>query len=37
MRISDNRQQFETLFERAFPPIQPRLPLVIDLELPEAA
>jgi hypothetical protein len=37
MRISENLHQFETLFERAFPPIQPRLPLVIDLELPEAA
>lgn len=36
MRISDNRQQFELLFERAFPPIQPRLPLVVDLEIEPA-
>jgi hypothetical protein len=31
MRVSDNKQQFEILFERAFPPLQPRLPLVIDV------
>lgn len=30
MRISDNKQQFETLFERAFPPVAPRLPLLIE-------
>jgi hypothetical protein len=30
MRISDNKHQFETLFERAFPPIAPRLPLIIE-------
>jgi hypothetical protein len=31
MRISDTKEQFETLFEKAFPPMQPRLPLVIDV------
>lgn len=31
MRISNNKQEFEDLFERAFPPLQPRLPLVIDV------
>lgn len=31
MRISDTKEQFERLFERAFPPLQPRLPLVIDV------
>lgn len=30
MRISDNKQQFETLFERAFPPVSPRLPFSLD-------
>lgn len=30
MRISENKHQFETLFERAFPPIAPRLPLPLD-------
>lgn len=29
MRIARNQQEFEDLFERAFPPIEPRLPLVI--------
>ena len=37
MRISDNLPQFELLFERAFPPAQPRLPLIIDLEMEAAA
>ncbi|HTW43133.1 MAG TPA: P63C domain-containing protein [Solirubrobacteraceae bacterium] len=32
MRISRNKTEFEDLFERAFPPIEPRLPLVIDVE-----
>ena len=31
MRISDNKKQFEELFEKAFPPAQERLPLVIEL------
>jgi hypothetical protein len=31
MRISDSKEQFEVLFEKAFPPVQPRLPLVIDV------
>ena len=30
MRISDNKHQFETLFERALPPVAPRLPLIIE-------
>lgn len=30
MRISNSKQEFEDLFERAFPPLQPRLPLVVD-------
>lgn len=33
MRISDNQQQFEVLFERAFPPPQMKLPLVVDVEM----
>jgi hypothetical protein len=32
MRISANKVEFEDLFERAFPPLQPRLPLVIEVE-----
>jgi hypothetical protein len=32
MRISNSKQEFEDLFERAFPPPQPRLPLVIDVQ-----
>lgn len=32
MRISDSKRQFEELFERAFPPAQQRLPLVIDVD-----
>lgn len=35
MRISDSKQEFEDLFERAFPPAQPRLPLVIEAEAAE--
>jgi P63C domain len=31
MRISRSKQEFEELFERAFPPAQARLPLVIDI------
>lgn len=31
MRISENKKEFEELFEKAFPPLQPRLPLVIQL------
>jgi hypothetical protein len=31
MRISDSKEQFEELFERAFPPMQPRLPLVVEV------
>jgi len=32
MRISRDKLEFEDLFERAFPPIEPRLPLVVDVE-----
>ncbi len=32
MRISKDQHEFEILFERALPPIQPRLPLVIDVD-----
>ena len=31
MRISRNQEEFEEFFERAFPPAQPKLPLVIDI------
>ncbi len=31
MRVSDSKEQFEELFEQAFPPMQPRLPLVIEV------
>jgi hypothetical protein len=31
MRISSGKADFEDLFERAFPPLQPRLPLIIDV------
>ena len=31
MRISRNRYEFEEFFERAFPPPEPKLPLVIDV------
>jgi P63C domain len=31
MRISRNRAEFEEVFERTFPPAQPKLPLVIDV------
>jgi len=32
MRIADNKHQFEDLFERAYPPLQPKLPLFIDVQ-----
>ena len=32
MRISDDKEEFEELFERAFPPPQPRLPLRLPRE-----
>jgi hypothetical protein len=32
LRISRNKTEFEDLFERAFPPAQPRLPLVVTVE-----
>ena len=32
MRISSDKQEFEELFERAFPPAQSRLPLIVELE-----
>lgn len=35
MRISRDRGEFEILFERAFPPPQPRLPYIIDAGLDE--
>ena len=31
IKISRNRQEFEEFFERAFPPAEPKLPLVIDV------
>ena len=31
MRISRNRHEFEDFFERAFPPPEQKLPLVIDI------
>jgi hypothetical protein len=31
MRISEDKKQFEELFEKAFPPAQDRIPLVIEL------
>lgn len=31
MRIARSKQEFEDLFERAYPPLQPRLPLVVDV------
>jgi hypothetical protein len=34
MRISRSKEEFEDLFERAFPPPQPRLPLVIEAPRP---
>jgi hypothetical protein len=35
MRISNNKSEFEELFDRAFPPFQPRLPLVVITHDPE--
>lgn len=32
MRISDDKHQFEAMFDRAFPPATPKLPLVIDVD-----
>jgi hypothetical protein len=32
MRISDSKREFEDLFERAFPPAQARLPLVVRVD-----
>lgn len=32
MRISENKEQFEDLFDKAYPPAQPKLPLVLDME-----
>ncbi len=37
MRISEDKQQFEDLFEKAFPPLNPRLPLVIEARKPRPA
>lgn len=31
MKVSRNRAEFDDLFERAFPPPQPKLPLVVDV------
>jgi hypothetical protein len=33
MRISNSKDEFEMLFERAFPPYQPRLPLIVDVPI----
>ncbi len=35
MRIANSKAEFEDLFERAYPPPQMRLPLVIEVEPPE--
>lgn len=35
MRISNSKAEFMALFERAFPPAQPRLPLIIDVPAEE--
>jgi hypothetical protein len=32
MRMAQDRKEFEALFDRAFPPAQPRLPLVVDVQ-----
>jgi hypothetical protein len=32
LRISDDKHHFEQLFDRAFPPVQPKLPFVVDLD-----
>jgi hypothetical protein len=32
MRMAEDRQEFEAFFDRAFPPVQGRLPLVVDVE-----
>lgn len=32
LRISDDKQHFEELFDRAFPPAQPKLPFVVELD-----
>ncbi len=32
MRISDDKHHFEQLFDRAFPPAQPQLPLIVELD-----
>ena len=32
MRMAQDRNEFEALFERAFPPAQARLPLVVDVQ-----
>jgi len=34
MRIASSEAEFESLFERAFPGLQPRLPLVVDVDQP---
>jgi hypothetical protein len=36
MRVSDDRRQFEQLFEKAYPPAQGKLALVIDVESDDA-
>lgn len=37
LRISDDKHQFEVMFDKAFPPKQPKLPLVIDVDGEEVA
>ena len=32
MRIADHKHHFEDLFDRAFPPTQPKLPLIVDVD-----
>lgn len=36
MRIARDRREFDDLFERAYPPVQPKLPLVIEVERPKS-
>lgn len=31
MRVSANQEEFEVLFERAFPPVNPRLPFIVEM------
>lgn len=37
LRIADNKNQFESMFEKAFPPVSPKLPLVVEIDGEEVA